>query len=66
MGRASIRRTQRAFLPAAAVTAPLTDQHAAYIDDCRRAISIDQRLITTAAQRAERQAYSPTKALVVS
>ena len=37
-------------------SAPLTDQHAAYIDSWRRAISTDQRLVTTAAQRAQRAA----------
>jgi len=36
------------------VTAPLIDQHAAYIDGWRRAISTDQRLVTAAAQRAQR------------
>ena len=34
--------------------APLTEQHAAYIAHWRATITNDQRLVTTAAQRAQR------------
>ena len=40
-------------------SAPLTDQHAAYIDSSRRATSTDQRLVTMAAERAQRAADPP-------